>query len=340
MSYYDVDIGKLISGRRALEGIGKYWLCSPQRSIEEISSFSPNEGIFVSRQDVENELYDFCKAALASYVEEGKNKEVYTFSIYTDTYSSSYVVYINNRASLNETVDEYFAKYKEEYTRTGNEIYGQSREQLYRSLQFGEGDYPFMFEEMPDRLESYLNIISCISEEDPRNLRIEQNYIFDKTIADSELFLIAIDVIHRLQDDFQMLDRTEDFIAYVSAADGVGGDYLTLSQLIRKSVPEDRLHQAMPELKEKDLEFRSAVETVQQLPFDQQVKHWVTVIDGGEFGEGSMRSFWRTDYDAYEQLVELGSQAIPYIQELLNTNINEETKDILKVVLEDLGCET
>lgn len=337
MSYYDVHIGKLISGKRALEGKGNYLLCSPQRSIEEITSFSPDEGIFVSRQDVENALYDFCKAALASYVEEGRNKEVYTFSIYTDTYPSSYVVYINNRASLDETVDEYFARYQDTYAKTGNEIYSQSREQLYRSLQFGEGDYPFMFEEMPDTLESYLNIISCISEEDPRNLRIEQNYIFEKTIADSELFLIAIDVLHRLQDDFQQLDRTEDFIAYVSAADGVGGDYLTLSQLIRKCEPEDRLHEAMPELREKDLEFRSAVNTVKKLPLEQQVKHWVTVIDGGEFCEGSMESFWRTDYDAYEQLVQLGGQALPFIQQILNDELHEETKDILKVVLKDLS---
>lgn len=36
--------------------------------------------------------------------------------------------------------------------------------------------------------------------------------------------MIAIDVIHRMKEDFKQLDRTDDFVAYVSAADGVSGD--------------------------------------------------------------------------------------------------------------------
>lgn len=92
----------------------------------------------------------------------------------------------------------------------------------------------------------------------------------------------------------------------------------------------------MPDLKEKDLEFRSAVEAIHQLPLIQQVKHWVNVIEGGEFGEGSMRSFWRTDYEAYEQLVDLRGQVIPYIQEHLNSDLKSETREILMLVLDDL----
>ncbi|MEO4053248.1 hypothetical protein [Solibacillus sp. CAU 1738] len=220
--------------------------------------------------------------------------------------------------------------------KTGKEIYNQTKEQVYYSCKFSEADYAFMFGEMPDRLESYLEIISCISQETPEYLSIEENYIFEKTIIDSELFLIAIDVIHRLQSDLKQLNQTEDFIAYVSAADGVGGDYLTLSQLVRKCVPEDQLYKSMPDLKNKDLEFQAAVVAIQQLPLVQQVQHWVNVIERGEFGKGSMRSFLRTDYEAYEQLVELGSQVIPYIQEHLNGDLKNESKDILMLVLDDL----
>lgn len=333
---YDVHIGKLISGRRGLEGRGIFLLCTTDQTIQEITAYGPDEGIFISRKDVENALYDYCKSALSTYIEEGGNKDVYTFSIYTDSYNGSYIVYINNRASLEQTAADYYTRYQESYVRTGDEIYNQTKEQVYRSLKFSEGDYPFMFEEMPDRLETYLETISCISQETPEYLSNEENYIFEKTIIDSELFLIAIDVIHRLQNDLKQLNRTEDFIAYVSAADGVGGDYLTLSQLVRKCVPEDQLYKSMPDLKEKDLEFRSSVDAIHQLPLIQQVKHWVNVIEGGEFGEGSMRSFWRTDYEAYEQLVELGSQVIPYVQEHLNGDFKNETKEILMLVLDDL----
>lgn len=333
---YDVHIGRLISGRRGLEGSGVFLRCTTDQTIQEITAFGPDEGIFISRTDVENSLYDFCKSALSNYIEEGRNKDVYTFSIYTDSYNGSYIVYINNQASLDQTVADYYAGYQESYFRTGDEIYNQTKEQVYRSLKFSEGDYPFMFEEMPDRLESYLEMINCISQETPEYLSNEENYIFEKTIIDSELFLIAINVIHRLQNDLKQLNQTEDFIAYVSAADGVGGDYLTLSQLVRKCVPEDQLYKSMPDLKEKDLEFRSAVDAINQLPLIQLVKHWVNVIERGEFGEGSMRSFWRTDYEAFEQLVELGDQVIPYIKEYLNGDLKNETRDILMLVLEEL----
>lgn len=333
---YDVHIGRLISGRRGLEGSGVFLLCKTDQTIQEIKVFCSDEGIFISRKDIENALYDFCKSALSTYIEEGGNKDVYTFSIYTDSYNGSYIVYINNRASLEQTAADYYARYQESYVRTGDEFYNQTKEQVYRSLKFSEGDYPFMFEEMPDRLESYLEMFNCISQETPEYLSNEENYIFEKTIIDSELFLIAIDVIHRLQNDLKQLNRTEDFIAYVSAADGVGGDYLTLSQLVRKCVPEDQLYKSMSDLKEKDLEFRSAVEAIHQLSLVQQVKHWVNVIERGEFGEGSMRSFWRTDYEAYEQLLNLGGQIIPYIQEYLSGALKKETRDILMLVLDDL----
>ncbi|MFJ7665738.1 hypothetical protein ACIQXI_01440 [Lysinibacillus sp. NPDC097195] len=334
---YDVQIGRLISGTRALEGKGVFLLCSTDQTIQEISTVASYEGIFVSRNDIENALYDFCKLAITSYIEEGRNKDVYTFSIYTDSYNGSYLVYINNRASLEQSVAECYESYQENYRRTGDEIYNQTKEQVYRSCKFSEGDYPFMFEEMPNRLESYLEMYSCISQETPEYLSNKENYIFEKTLIDSELFLIAIDVIHRLQHDLKQLKQTEDFIAYVSAADGVGGDYLTLSQLVRNCVPLDQLYKAMPDLKSKDQEFQSAVDAIHQLSLDQQVKHWVNVIEGGEFGEGSMKSFWRTDYEAYEQLVALGAQAIPYMKEYLNGDLKNEGRNILTLVLETLG---
>ncbi|MGE7020965.1 DUF4303 domain-containing protein [Solibacillus cecembensis] len=337
---YDVQIGRLISGRRELEGRGTYLQCTTDQTILEISTFGPEDGIFISRNDIENALYDFCKSAISNYIEEESNEDVYTFSIYTDSYHGSYLVYINDQASLEEIADDYYTSYQENYLKTGKEIFKETREQVYNSCKFSEGDYSFMFDEMPDRLESYLETIGCVIQDTPDYLRNEKNNIFEKTIIDSELFLIAIDVIHRLQNDLKQLNQTDDFIAYVSAADGVGGDYLTLSQLIRQCVPEDQLYKAMLDLKDKDLEFQAAVEATQKLTLVQQVEHWVTVIDRGEFGKGSMRSFWRTDYDAYEQLVKLGNQVIPHIQEHLNGDLKNESKEILMLVLSNQGEQT
>ncbi|WP_282935968.1 DUF4303 domain-containing protein [Paenibacillus sp. RC67] len=334
-SSYDVHIGKLISGRRGLEGSNKYLLCTPNKEIIEVE-LKPEDGIFISSKDMEDALYEYCISALQDYIQDGNNQDVYTFSIYTDSYHGSYIIYINNLASLNQSVDESYVQYQQIYLEKGNDHYNRTREQLYLEFKYGEGDYHFMYEEMPERLEKWLNIFNSISLEEPDYLNNEQNYIFEKNIVDSQLFLIAIDVIHRLQGDFKKLDRTDDFLAYVSAADGVGGDYLTTSQLIRRCVSEDQLYKAMPELKDKDLAFNAAVAAVQQRPIHEQVQHWVTVIENGEFGEGSMRSFWKTDFEAYEQLFDLGASGIPYIKEHLDGHLEHETRDILKMLLEDL----
>ncbi|MCQ6561254.1 hypothetical protein [Paenibacillus mendelii] len=241
MSAYDVHIGKLISGRRDLEGGGSYFLCTPDKKIVEMDSLSSIDGIVVSATDVEDALYEFCIAALDVYAAEGNNKDVYTFSIYTDTYHGSYVIYINNLEGLNHSVEEALDYDRQQDLDSGDDHDTLAREQLYEEFKYAEADYAFMYEQMPERLEKWLSIFSCICMEEPRYLAIEQNYIFEKQLLDSQLFLIAIDVIHRLQHDLQRLHRTDDFIAYVSAADGVGGDFLTTSQLLRRCLSEEQL---------------------------------------------------------------------------------------------------
>lgn len=84
--------------------------------------------------------------------------------------------------------------------------------------------------------------------------------------------------------------------------------------------------------------FQSAIQAVQQKPLYEQVEHWITVIERGEFGEGSMRSFLKTDYEAYEQLVKLGTPAIPHIQQHLNNSLKPDTPYILEMVLKDLNA--
>ncbi|GKS11726.1 hypothetical protein YDYSY3_27260 [Paenibacillus chitinolyticus] len=282
-------------------------------------------------------MYEFCKSAIDDYAAEGNNKDVYTFSIYTDTAHGSFVIYINNLESLNRSVEEALDRDRQRYPDRGDVNGNTAREQLYYEFKYAEADYPFMYDSMPERLQKWLRIYACVSMEQPHYLEIEQNYIFEKQLFDSQFFLIAIDVIHRLRHDFRQLHRTGDFIAYVSAADGVGGDPLTTSQLLRRCVSEEQLYKAMPEVKEQDEAFRMAVNAVRQHSLREQVLHWVTVITEGEFSEDSPYSFWKTDYEAYEQLLGLGGPAVPFVREHLNGELKQDTRLILEMVLRVLG---
>lgn len=117
---------------------------------------------------------------------------------------------------------------------------------------------------------------------------------------------------------------------------GVGGDFLTTSQLIRQTVSEAQLYKVMPDVEEKDLAFRAEIEAVRTKTLREQVAYWTEAFNGGEFGPNSPKRFWKTDYEAYEQLMALGRQAIPLIREQLKGEWKAETRLTLELVLEDL----
>ncbi|WP_261305292.1 hypothetical protein [Paenibacillus andongensis] len=100
MSSYNVHIGRLIKGKRELEDDGVYLVCTPEKEILEVESLDGNEGKFVSSKEIEDLLYFFCKKTIQEFSASNDNKDVYTFSIYTDATHGSYIVYMNNLEAL------------------------------------------------------------------------------------------------------------------------------------------------------------------------------------------------------------------------------------------------
>lgn len=337
MSYYDVHIGKLINGKRELKGGGVYLVCTPEKEIIEVNSLDEYEGKFVTEREIENLLYNFCKETIIEFAASNDNENVYTFSIYTDAAHGSYIVYINNLDALNKSVEHAYQRHQQRYLEEQNEYYNRSKEQIYNDYKFDEGDYNFMFHDIHKELHNLLNVYYCVSLGEPDYLDIEQNIIFEKKIVDSQLYLIAINVINRLKNDFNVLNRTNDFIAYVSSAHGDGGDYLTLSTLVRKCVNQELLYKAMPDLKEKDDRFNHIIATVKDKSIEEQFYYWLSSIEGGEFGENNIKKYWKTDYEAYELLLELGQQIIPLIKSSLQTELSNSTHYILEQILKDLN---
>ncbi|MGI2295988.1 hypothetical protein [Paenibacillus sp. GXUN7292] len=336
MSAYDVDIGMLMNGKRELQGTGRYYCCTPNKTIYEIDSYEDNNGILINASNMEDALYEFCVSALKQYREEDNNHDVYTFSLNIDTYHGSCTVYINNTESLLNSIQE--ALPYEKIRQKANT--SQSDQDLYNNLlndyQFSESDYGFIFDEWPERLQKYLGIYACISMEQPEWLNIDQTYMVEQSLLDSQLFLLAINVLNRLQSELSKLHRTDRFIAYVSAADGVGGDFLTTSHLIRKCLTNEQLYAAMPDVKLLDDAYETSLQTITTLSIQEQVQHWTAVLERGEFHPGSPYQYSKTDYEVYEQLLFLGEPAIAFINEQLNNRLKSDTAFILKAVISDL----
>ncbi|PZD96757.1 hypothetical protein DNH61_06050 [Paenibacillus sambharensis] len=333
---YDVHIGRLLNGKRKLEGEGAYLVCVPGQQSYKVESLEGITGKYISAKDIEDLLYQYCRESIEEFVETEHNDDVYTFSLYTDSSNGSYLVCINNLETLRRNVGETFESYQQQYKESGDDYYNRTEEQVYREYKYAEGDHVFCYEELPGELERVLQVYSRVSYEQTIDEDLGQTYVLDASLIDSQVYLIALKVLERLQTDWGKLNRTEDFIAYVSSSDGDGGDYLTLSTLMRKSVVQDRLYQAVPELREKDEAFHNFVHSVQEKPLVDQVKTWLAVIEGGEFGDNSMRSFSRTDYDAYEQLLLLGKAAVPALEAGLDHSESEDSQELIRQVLEDL----
>ena len=70
---YDVDTGMLLNGKRKLQGTGRYYCCTPSKTIIEIESYEDNNGILINASMMEEALYEFCIFALNRYIEEGNN---------------------------------------------------------------------------------------------------------------------------------------------------------------------------------------------------------------------------------------------------------------------------
>ncbi|UQZ87591.1 hypothetical protein SK3146_06893 [Paenibacillus konkukensis] len=335
MSSYDIHIGRLINGRRGYDGQGRFWVCLPDQQIVETDDIVNYRGRFVSSKEIEDLLYHFCLDCIREFSETENNRDVYTFSIYTDATHGGFIVYMNNLAELHKSVQAAYDKSRSNYPERN-----RTMEQIYHDYQFSEGDYSFMYDGIPEPLENILNVYYCVSLEQPYNLRIDTPYIFDKSIVDSQLYMIAMEVIRRLQDDFQGLNRTDNFIAYVSSADGDGGDYLTLGSLIRKCVPTDRLYEAMPLLKEKDDALKQRIDSVKEKSIEEQYQYWMSSISGGEFSDFSLFPFWRTGYQAYELLLELGHSILPAVTEQLKTEEDPDIRYVLEALYEDIRSQS
>jgi len=336
MSVYDIHAGRLFHGLREFEGLGQYVVCSASKEIMIVDSIEGIDGMYVTSAIIEDLLYSECKYHIDQFAETEDNKNVYTFSIYTDSMHGTYIVYLNNLNELDVSVKETFASNQE--SEEASNYQQRSLEQIRAEMKYAEGDFAFSYEELPEQLEQILHMYYCINMEEPDWLRNEQTYIFDKSITDNQLYFIAINVIRRLEPDFKKLDQTKDFIAYVSSADGDGGDYWTYSTLMRMCVSKAKIYEAIPEERVHDAQFKQAIEEQSGKAPAEQLHYWMNEIKNNKWrtDDSVITRCVKTDYFAYQCLIGLGKVLIPEVERALLNEADGEMLEIYNMLLIDL----
>lgn len=337
MSLYDIHVGKLLNGKRKFEGHG-YYMYTTEGELIELNDLKGSTGVVVDATKIEDLLFQHCTETINKFENTDENKGVYVFSLYTDVTHGSFIIYMNTEESLEKTANRYYENYKKKFIETNDSFYDRSLEQIKISLRFSEGDFDFSFEEMPYKLNDVMSIYYCISLKE-LNYIPEQDTFIPKSLMDHQLYFIGINVIQRLSENgyFKILNTTDDFIAYASSAES--GDYLTYSTLMRKTIDLDTFYRVFPEEKVNDEEFLKIVQRQKRKSVKEQLEFWLSQIKSNKWrtDDNVISKYCKTDYHAYECLVNIGSGLLPYIIEKLNeSDLSEEERYICEELLNEI----
>ncbi|ANF96757.1 hypothetical protein [Paenibacillus bovis] len=361
MSVYQVQIGRLLAGLRQPEGQGQYYVSAPE-GLFTTDHLEGIQGTYWSMQAVEDLLYQACKEIIGSFAQSDSNQQVYTCIIEADNVNGNYLMYLNTINDLEQTTAYYDQYYQEKYAENHNESYNRSAEQIRQSIKYATGDYPEMIDDFGEALEKPLHLYREINErlweedeegslpvldaavrEQIMQADADSIQIMDQSIHDSGLTMIALNVMARLHTEtvFEQLDRTADFIAYVQSPDGEGGDYLTFSTLIRKTVSLEQLYLAMPQEQESDEQFDALFQQYAVQPVEEQFQYWTEQIRRNRWNtdKSVISKYGKTDFHAYAALLAAGSAIRPLIQQALDTvtDQDEDLAQMYRMLLQDLA---
>lgn len=239
-------------------------------------------------------------------------------------------------------------------------MYNRSLEEVQTQMKYAAGDFPFMLDDLGDEidnaLDAYRQLNDQLSDYDadmdnpPAELTPAKRHQLQQLDADSITFIdavlmnydgmysAALRVLERLQTALKQLDQTDDFIAYVCSSDGEGGEVLTWTTLARKSNSIDQIYLAKPEEKKYDMELEEIKMQQAIRPVKDRLNYWMSEIKNNAWAveESILLRCNRSDYWAYMEILALGEEVLPAVQEALQSEEDELLVEVYGMLLEDL----
>lgn len=196
-----------------------------------------NEAFYlVDSNVIEDLLYEDCSSVIEKFAKSEDNQDVYAFTLFIDTDGGVNGVSINAENSYRKTVNDTYANYSDEELK---EIYG---------VRYNEGDSTFRYyneDFVGQDLKEIMGAYYCINQEHPI-IDVSKDIAFEKSMFEAKLIQIGINVVLRLKEKFTLLNRIEDFIAYVSLHD-IGEDTTVL--LMKQTISLEIFYKLFPKYK-------------------------------------------------------------------------------------------
>jgi len=297
-TYYSM-LGRLLDDRKQLNIEGYYILCEDDQVIYDIEP--PIQGEIVTIGRFTNALVEGCKQIIRSFADRPENKEVYAVSLYADEHKNIYL-YLNTLGRFNETLRRY---------QSNNQEYFE-RDRII-SLKYNCGDFDFQFwQEHMGQHGKYVTLFEKIgyatfdlNKDVPAGI-VEGVPIvaFETAIVDNGYYVCALKAMQQLiaEKAFDVLDKTDEFIAYASTGD----DYMDYGMVMRKTIDKERFYHVFPDLKELDVQFKEEMKQNMHLSVLDAIAYWSKAIED-EYRLESPFTFSRFEMEVFVQLERFGN---------------------------------
>lgn len=321
MHGYDIIVSQHIDENRIPIGQG-YYVVDTEGEINYTETICSKELNLITIESFEEILYKECCTIIENFSKNEQNKNVYAFSLYTNEHNEI-IVYLNTVEQFKDTLQGYIDDYPE-----------YAKKNMQRSLKYSLGDFSFAFygdehfsEFFSSLFNTYREITECIREGEGINFDFELikckdiNLVFESKLFDNALYSIVLNVTKRLKNHFNILNTTEDFIAFASS----GNDYIDYSLSMRKTIEKELFYELFPEEKENDMQFEKTKADVSRLNFEQEFDFWFDEVlkDDYRTGKGVYSKYIKTEYEAVRALGDKGKDCIKDIFRMLHCIVNK-----------------
>lgn len=268
--YYSM-IGRLLDGRTSIRNEG-YYILDDQNEVV-FSKSAPIQTEVVTLERFTEALAEGCRDVLRSFAETADNKQVYAFGLCADEYSSIYV-YLNTMSCFEKTLGEYQSR---------NEKY--KKQDHIQSLKYNCGDFDFGFwqDHMGQNrryvalFESIANRAADVNKEEPEQAYAGTAVVaFEAGIIENGYYVCALKAMQRLVNEgaFDILDKTDDFIAYAFTRD----DCTDYGFVMRKTIDRDLFYRVFPDIQELDEQFNEEMNRNRHLSVADSIDYWSDAI--------------------------------------------------------------
>lgn len=318
---YAIKVSQIVDDIRKPKGEGYYRVGKDNKVY-----YSDGKPFLSSTLDVngfEELIYNECYMFINKFSKTADNKDIYCFTLSTSEHNDI-IIYINNLEKYHSTLKRYISMYPK---------YKEDSEA--RSLKYSLGDFEFMYTNHDSCFSNnfrtifgeYMNIANGIRDEE---IIKEKQSIFNtiKTaysgdLFDDSLYSILKNVLDRLVLSFDLLNKTNDFIYYLSTGD----DYIDYSLSMRKTVQESLFYRVFPDMKNKDLEFELVMKKFNGMQPNEMFESLYTEVqkDNYRIGKDIFSKYVKTEYEAVKYLaIKLDNSDIFNIVDGLIGRINSD----------------